>query len=171
MKMTRPGIAFMGIAMIAIMGCMPGFAQDRASRQRTRENVITLMMLRMTQALELTEEQTAVIFPMVTRIEREKRDINIQIRDRMQRIRRLTGMTDPEEQDLKTELENIKRLKHRLRDIEGEFEAFLERRLTLEQQARYVLFAQDFYKSLRENLSRARNMQRPKRPPEERRPE
>ena len=80
-------------------------------------------------------------------------------------------MNDPEEQDLKTELENIKRLKQRLRDIDGDFESFLEGRLTLEQQARYVLFSQDFYQSLRENLNRARSLQRRTRSPKDIRPD
>ena len=49
------------------------------NRRRTRENIRTLWLLRMTRVLELTEEQTAKVFPIVSRIEKEKSEIYKQI--------------------------------------------------------------------------------------------
>jgi len=45
------------------------------NRQRLRENLATLRLLRLTKALDLSEEQAAKVFPAVNRLEREKMKI------------------------------------------------------------------------------------------------
>lgn len=170
MKKFKIWTIVMATVLTVSIGGMPAFSQDAPSKQKSRENIITLMMMRMTQALELTEEQTAAIFPRITRDEKEKREINMEIRNRMHRIRQLTEMENPGTEELETELTDFRRLRQRLQEINREFETFLESRLTLEQQARYVLFAQEFYQNLRENLNRARSLRKRGEQPTKRNP-
>jgi len=59
---------------------LPVRAQDAPpapapDRQSVRQNLSTLRLLRLTEALELTEVQTAKIFPFLTRVEKDKLSI------------------------------------------------------------------------------------------------
>ena len=69
--------------IIIIFGCLFFFSsvlfsslreENLQNNRRIRDNIRTLLLLRMTQALDLTEEQTAKIFPKISRIEKEKKE-------------------------------------------------------------------------------------------------
>lgn len=133
--------------------------QDELPRiRRTRENIITLMLLRMTQILELDEEQTAKIYPLVTRIEKEKTEIHKQIQNQMREIRVLLKEEVPEQEELKRQIEKLKELRDALKIKDREMETQLEKHLTVIQQAKFLMFANDFYRELRDNLEKARQM-------------
>lgn len=127
-------------------------------RLRTRENIVTLMLLRMTRFLELTEDQTAKIYPLLTRVEKEKMMINRQIARQMQELRMILKEEEPDPEALKLRIEALKKLREDLRSKDAEVEAQLEEVLTVVQQAKYVVFMTVFFKELRENLERARNI-------------
>ncbi len=126
--------------------------------RRTRENIITLMLLRMTQILELDEEQTAKIYPLVTRIEKEKTEIHKQIQNQMRGIRVILKEEVPDQEELKRKIEKLRELRDALKIKDREMEAQLEKHLTVIQQAKFLMFANDFYRELRDNLERARKM-------------
>ena len=48
---------------------------DPQARTRLRENISDLYLLRLTRALDLTEEQTAKLYPFLTRVEKEKAEL------------------------------------------------------------------------------------------------
>lgn len=121
-----------------------------------RNNISTLMLLRMTQALDLTESQTAKIFPKVNEIEKEKMETNTQLGKQIRELRLILKQENPDEQEITNKINNIKELKLRLKSREEEFEIFLRDNLTLIQQAKYLVFAQDFYRGLRQILEKAR---------------
>jgi Spy/CpxP family protein refolding chaperone len=127
-------------------------------RLRTRENIITLMLLRMTRFLELTEDQTAKVYPLVTRVEKEKMTINQQIARQMQELRMMLKEGKPDPEALKLRIQALKELRDDLRSKDAEAEAQLEEILTVVQQAKYLVFMNVFFKELRENLERARNI-------------
>ena len=125
---------------------------------RTRENIVTLMLLRMTRFLELTEDQTAKIYPLISRVEKEKMMINQRIARQMQELRMILQEEEPDPEALKLRIEALKELRDELRSKDAEVEAQLQEILTVVQQARYLIFINVFTKELRENLERARNI-------------
>ncbi len=127
-------------------------------RLRTRENIVTLMLLRMTRFLELTEDQTAKIYPLVTRIEKEKMEINRKIARQMQELRMILKEAEPDPEALRIRIQSLKESRDELRSKDAEVEAKLEEILTVVQQAKYLVFMNVFFKELRENLERARNI-------------
>ncbi len=127
--------------------------------RKVRENVRTLMMLRMTQALELNEEQTAKIFPLVTRIDKEKIEIQSQILKETRGLRLILRAESPDEKEITKKVDLIKELRARLKGKDDELESSIEENLTLVQRAKYLVFWQDFYQALREDLQRARGLQ------------
>ena len=126
------------------------------NRRRTRENMRTLWLLRMTRVLELTEEQTAKVFPIVARIEKEKNEIYKQIRKQVKELRLILRKEEPDQGDLKSKINKIKELRNLIKKKDEELEARMEENLTLIQRAKYLMFAANFYRDLRDNLGRAR---------------
>jgi len=126
-------------------------------RRRTRENMRTLWLLRMTRVLELTEEQTAKVFPIVARIEKEKNEIYKQIGKQVKELRLILRKEEPDQGDLKSKINKIKELRNLIKKKDEELEARMEENLTLIQQAKYLMFAANFYRDLRDNLERARS--------------
>lgn len=131
--------------------------QEKA-RRVTRENIVTLMLIRMTRFLELTEDQTAKIYPLFTRIEKEKMQINQQIRRQMREIRSGLSAEDPDPEVLKAKIQTLKELRDALKNKDAELEKNLEENLTVIQQAKYLVFMNAFFNELRESLNRARNL-------------
>lgn len=135
------------------------------ARKNTRENITTLMLLRMTQVLDLTQEQTAILFPAFNRIEKDKMQLNRQITKHLADLRFTLGDEKPDRVKIQATMDKIKQLRQEIKTKEAELEQFVEQHLSLEQQAKYLIFFQDFYRSLQEKLNQARRLLQQKRQP------
>ncbi|MBM3298250.1 MAG: hypothetical protein FJY83_11725 [Candidatus Aminicenantes bacterium] len=151
--------------VLIVLLCAP-FAGPRARAQepppghalRSHENLITFKLMRMTQVLELTEEQTAKIFPAFTRFEREKYEVSKKLNDRMRALRTLLQEAGQDEAKMNSVIEEIGSLRLEIRNKDQEAEKFLRSELSVRQFGRYTLFLVDFNRSLEEKLGRARMM-------------
>jgi Spy/CpxP family protein refolding chaperone len=130
---------------------------------KVRENINRLRLLRMTEALELTEDQTAKIYPVSTRIEKKKMDIIRDLNQQMGELRALLKEDKPDEAALSAVVETVRELRTGLQAQDKEFEDFLDTQLTEIQKAKYLIFAAEFYRNLGEQLGRARTWTREKR--------
>ena len=147
------------LAAVLVLGAA-AYGQNRGqmgggqNRERVRDNLATLRLLRLTQTLDLTEEQTVKIFPTINRIEKEKtriqRDLSIEIRD----LRAL--LKDPAAKDDKILplLSSLKAGRKAVRALDVELETYLEANLTTAQGAKYVLFNIDFMRNLTDAVNR-----------------
>ena len=123
---------------------------------RFRENIITLKLLRMTQALDLTKEQTAVIYPVLTRLENEKYDLTRTLNEAMIELRLLVRRDKPDERKIGELLATIDRMRSEISAKDREMGDFLKTKLTVVQEAKYILFSAEFYRGLGERLERMR---------------
>lgn len=131
-----------------------------ANRERLRENLNNLRLLRMTEALDLTEEQTAKIYPVSTRVEKEKIEVIRKLNAEMRALRSLLAGASPKDEDLAVRVRAIKELRLRLQQKGQEFEDCLDANLTQVQRAKYILFQAEFNRALGERLNRARALLR-----------
>ncbi len=147
------------ICLLLLSSILSAAIQDDQPRnkRRTRENMRTLWLLRMTRILELTEEQTAKVFPIVSRIEKEKSEIYKQVGKQVKELRLILKEEEPDQGDLKNKINKIKELRNLIKKKDEELDARMEENLTLIQQAKYLMFACNFYRGLRDNLDRARS--------------
>jgi len=134
--------------------------QELQNRQRVRKNITTLRLLRMTEALNLTEEQTTKIYPFISRIEEEKMDFQKQIGIKMQELKSTLREQAPKEEEIADKVKSIKDLRRLLKEKDDEVENFLENNLTVIQKAKYLLFSVEFSRDLGEKLNRARMLRR-----------
>jgi Spy/CpxP family protein refolding chaperone len=141
-----------------------GQIQRPPNRERIRENIHRLRLLRMTEALGLSEDQTAKIYPVASRIERDKQVILRGINGEMRRLQDLLAEANPDEVDLAASVVKIKQLRQSFQHKDREFEDFLAENLSPVQKAKYILFSAEFYRCITEGLRRQRPQGRDKRP-------
>lgn len=144
------------------------FWQQRGVGQRgVRTNINMLRLARMVQFLDLTEDQVAEIMPVMNTNEKEKQELQRDLQLQMRNLRILLRRDNPDEQALSDLLAGIRTLKKTLQQKEAEFDVFLTDNLSLIQQANYIIFSQEFYRGLQEQLNNARRtqqgLQQPKR--------
>ena len=126
--------------------------------ERLRENILTLRLIRMTQILDLTEEQTAKIYPVLNRIEKDKIKIQRQIGQGIKQLKLMLQEEKPESDKIANEVKKIKDQGSLIKQRDEELESFLENNLTLIQRAKYLLFSVEFYSGLGEKLQRSKIM-------------
>ena len=140
-------------------GSQPG---DPQYRQRLRENISNLYLLRLTRALELTEEQTAKLYPFLTRVEKDKAGLQRQLSLDLRDLRAELAKSPAGEEKILGLVARIREARRSIRQKDDEVEDVFEGVLTPVQKARYLVFTVDFLRSIGENLERARGLRAPK---------
>lgn len=160
-KLIALGVGLLFCGALPLAGQRP--EQEMAARERIRDNINRLRLLRMTEELGLTEDQTAVIFPAASRLEKEKAEISRKIGQAVRELRAILRDANPDPKELNEKVKVIKELRRQIQEKDLEFEKILENNLDENQKARYVLFSLDFYRVLGEKLERARKSMRNRR--------
>lgn len=145
---------------ILLGGWLFASAQENAApgRLRVRENLVTLRLLRLTQALDLSEEQAAKIYPVITRMEKEKLDIQRKMSADIRDLRLMVKAEAPKDADIEARYQSIKSARGKIIEKDDELDAFLEENLTTIQKAKYLLFQIEFYRYLSDSMDRLRMM-------------
>jgi Spy/CpxP family protein refolding chaperone len=131
-------------------------AQNPQARARLRERISDLYLIRLTAYLELTEDQTARLYPVLTRVEKDKlalqRGLGTDLRD----LRAELAKVQPGEREVVALTDRIRQARRAVREKDEEAEAALDRVLTPLQKAKYLVFTVDFLRNVGENLGRVR---------------
>jgi len=155
------------LALMFLMGGLVLSAQPRdlklSARLRIRENIHRLRLLRLTEAVDLSEEQAAKVYPAASRVEKEKAGILKAIESEMGALKALLEVESPDEARLSAGMAKIKELRLSLQAKDREFEDLLEQNLSPVQRAKYVLFSARFYRHVAAGLKRARQQTRARR--------
>lgn len=151
-------VSFSLITIFLLVSFSEVYAQGHAPRgnKNVRENMFVLRTLRMTQALDLTEAQTAVIFPELNRAEKEKARLQADLAREIMELRQLINNKKVEDREFEDRVAKIADLREKIRSRESEFEKFLFTQLTSAQKARYIIFNIDFNRGMMERMGRAR---------------
>ncbi|HRD02265.1 MAG TPA: hypothetical protein PLP57_06440 [Candidatus Saccharicenans sp.] len=144
------------LALFLLISEVYGQGHTSGERKNVRENMFILRSLRMTQALDLTEGQTAVIFPELNRAEKEKAELQAELAREIRELRQLLNNKKAEEKDFEDRVAKIVDLREKVSLRESEFEKFLLSQLTSVQKARYIIFNIDFNRGMMERMGRAR---------------
>jgi len=156
------------ILSLMLVGCtvisLASFGQDLDGRDaapqkagpRVRENLITLKLLRMTQALDLTTDQTSAIYPVVTRLETEKYGVTQKLNEAMKDLSLQVEQAKPDDARILGLLADIEGWRGRIIAIDKETSDFLTAKLSVVQRAKYLLFNAEFYRRLGERLGHLR---------------
>lgn len=155
MKTRRAVVAcLIGAALAA--GGWPALCAGQAPGAGLRERISELYLLRLTRALDLTEEQTAKIYPLLTRAEKVKVGIQKEMGRDLRDLRAELAQDAPREKELAALVDRIRQDRLLVRKTDDEVEAALDQVLTPVQKARYLIFNIEFLRNVGENLGRER---------------
>jgi len=157
------GSTMKAAGLLLAFGLTTGFAAAQTGSgegpraREIRRNIHTLRLVRMTEALELTDDQTTRIFPVLNRVEKEKAGLQQRISGLVRDLRGLLEKRrEGDEADLLAAVRAVRSLREDVARKDAELEAFLDAELSPVQKARYILFSVDFYRRLGERLDRLR---------------
>ncbi|MGB9836657.1 MAG: hypothetical protein ACPLRX_07970 [Candidatus Saccharicenans sp.] len=153
----RKKIIFITLIIILVISISYSYAQqDRPqARRNLRENLFTLRALRMTEALDLSEEQTAAIFPELNRAEKEKAELQQKLAGEIRDLRAMIKEGKAQPAEFEARVARIIELRKKIREREEVFEQFLFGQLTPVQKAKYIIFNVDFNTNLMMRMRRA----------------
>lgn len=134
---------------------------DPQARLRIRQNISDLYILRLTRALDLTEEQTAKVYPLLTRAEKDKAEIQRRMGQDLRDLRAELAEGRPDAAKVLELAQRVREARRAIRQKEGEVEDALDGLLTPVQKGRYLVFTVDFLRGTWENLERARGQRAP----------
>jgi Spy/CpxP family protein refolding chaperone len=132
-------------------------------RERVRKQIETIRMWKLTEALNLTQEQSMRFFPLFNQFQRESRRLDQERNRLLDRLKDVLGEERPKEKEMS---DLIKRLKeNRTKKEEGQRDFWLQasRILTIRQRAELLIFQRDFEKRIREIIKGIREHQRERR--------
>jgi Spy/CpxP family protein refolding chaperone len=162
MKKCAPAAVFVLALALGTSAPLQGSLQgDPQARMRIRENISNLYLLRLTRALDLTEEQTAKLYPLLTRVEKEKAGIQRRMGKDLQDLRAELAKTGAGEQRVLELVARVRDARLAIRQKDDEVEGVLDGVLTPVQRARYLVFTVDFLRSIGQNLEKARGLRAP----------
>jgi Spy/CpxP family protein refolding chaperone len=147
------------LAAAVLAAALPALAQDAPAspvRQSVRENLSTLRLLRMTEALDLTDVQTAKIYPFLTRLEKDKFKVQKGMSENLRALRALTRDPSAKEADIQALARSVLDARIKVRALDDEADQFLEKQLNGVQMGKYVLFQLDFYRGLENTFEQIR---------------
>jgi Spy/CpxP family protein refolding chaperone len=160
-RQTLAGILILGLSLGSLAAAQAGGQGQPPAQWRLRERIGDLYILRLTRALDLTEEQTAKIYPLLVRVEKDKAGLQRKLGLDMRELR--AELADPPagEGRLLELVAGIRKARQDIRRLDDEVEAVLDGVLTPLQKARYLVFTVEFLRSVGENLDRARGLRAP----------
>lgn len=126
--------------------------KEQAEKVRTR--IETLRMWKLTKALDLDERKSAQLFPLLNRYDKKRAEAENAMRDTMRALRE--SLKEGREVQIKNILDRLEQNHKSMQNIrEAEWEE-LRGILSIEQQARFIIFQQEFDREIRKIIEETR---------------
>lgn len=162
MKMKRKIIGILVFAFLTAWSAAaiaePFDERDRPpskeQMEKVRKRIETMRMWKLTSALELNEKMSAQVFPVLSSYDRKRAEAEVALREGMRELR--DAVKEKNEEKMKSALARLDQSHSALQRTNDEERAELKKILSVEQQAKYVLFQQEFNREIRELIGEAR---------------
>lgn len=138
---------------------MPGRGGQPSEQQReeVRKKIESIRIYRLTQELKLDEGAAARLAALLGPLDSHRFDLMNDEREAMASLReQLAQSGKPDGKKLKTLLEKLEKNRHAMMELRDREWKGLKEILTVEQQARYVLFQRQFMREIRGMMAGAR---------------
>lgn len=122
--------------------------------EKVRERIETLKMWKLTKALDLDEKTSAQVFPLLSKYDKKRAEIEHALRNDMKNLR--DALKDKRAAQLKGILDRLEQNHRALQKVNDDERTDLKTILTLEQQARFIIFQQEFDREIRKIIAENR---------------
>ena len=125
-------------------------------RKEARERIETLRLWKMIEFLDLTEEQSDQFLPLFHRFQKAQKELQSAARELFGSLKEELESKEPDEEKIKAILTELEKNQEALDEERKNFLIDSRKTLSLIQEARLLLFEQEFEKRLRETIRRLR---------------
>ena len=129
---------------------------DAKKQEEVRKKVETVRMWRLTEELKLDEKTGAKLASFLSALDEKRRGLMRERIETMNDLRTLVKTGKPDEKKLKADLDKLEKTHREMVELEGKEINGVKDILSVEQQARYVIFQQEFRHELRGMIAGAR---------------
>ena len=137
---------------------------DRERADELRKRIELIWMWKLTEELDLTKEEGAKLFPLLSTYEEKKRELREENRGIVQTLKQMIDNGAPEG-DLKRTIKSLEDNEQKLNKVEEEGFHEIAKILSVEKQAKYIVFQEYFRHEIHGLIQKARHRERiPNRP-------
>jgi len=129
-------------------------------KERPREMLETIRMVRIIETLKLNEEQIAQVLPKWREIKEAKREFHQSQKERIEELEKLLK-SKVSSQDLERALENLKAQEKAFHERMESLKEEIDKILTPEQEVKLILFEKKFRKEMQRMLKKHPRGERP----------
>lgn len=127
-----------------------------AKREEVRRKLETVRMWRLTETLKLDEKTSTQLASFLSSIDEKRRGLIKENREAIKEMRASLNAAKPDEGKLKAGIDRIERNQQAIQELRQKEISGVKGMLTTEQQARYLVFQQDFRREVRRMIAGAR---------------
>ncbi|MFZ1947271.1 MAG: hypothetical protein WAW06_06960 [bacterium] len=131
-----------------------------SSEQSPRDLIYAYKVWKLTDVLDLSDEQLPVFFSKIKRIDEKEAEAGQGERDAIKRVARLLEDAGARDEDLAAALRSLDEARARRSEEIRSLRQDALSMLTARQRAKYVVFEEDFREEMRQMIGRAREMRR-----------
>ncbi len=134
----------------------PGGPPSGQQREEVRKKMEAVRMWRLTEALKLDEKTSAKLAAVLGSLDQRRGALMTESRETLRELRSSLKEGNPDEKKLKTALEKIRKNQDEMMDLRKKELNKIKDILTVEQQARYLVFQHEFQREMRGMIAGAR---------------
>jgi Spy/CpxP family protein refolding chaperone len=127
-----------------------------AKREEVRKKIEAVRIWRLTEELKLDEKTSGQLASFLSSLEEKRRELWKANRDATQNLRAALRTDEPDNRRLKAELDRIEKNQQEMTKLREKEINGIKNFLTIEQQARYLIFQQEFRREMRGMIAGAR---------------
>ena len=133
-----------------------GGEPSEEKREAVRKKIEAVRIWRLTEALKLDTPTSSKLSSLLSSFEQQRMGIMRQQMTAMRELRRMLKTPKPEESKIKSALDRLEKNQHAMQALRDKELAGVKEILTIEQQARFLLFQQEFRREMQGMISNAR---------------
>jgi Spy/CpxP family protein refolding chaperone len=131
-------------------------------RKELRKKVDAVRIWKLTEELKLDADASAKLSALLSSLDQKRMDIQREQRESLRSLRQSLQSPTPSESKVKSDLEKLEKNHHAMEELRSKEMNGLKKVLTVEQQARYLLFQQEFRNEMRGMIEGARGLRQDK---------
>jgi hypothetical protein len=151
------GFCAEGMAMSAYGDDLDG-PPSGARKEKIRKRIETMKMWKLTQALDLDEKLASRLFPLLHEYDRKREGVEREIRKDIASLKAVIETHD--ESGMKEIIASLEKKHDALQRLGDEERSSLREILTVEQQAKYLIFKMEFKREIRKMIAESRRKRR-----------
>lgn len=134
----------------------PGDPPSEERREEIRKKIDAIRIWRMTEELKLDSGTSAKLSSLLSPIEQKRRENQREHMETMKNLRQLLRSQKPDEAKIKPLLDKLENNQHSMQELRNAEVKAVKDVLSIEQQARFLVFQIEFEREMREMIAGAR---------------